>query len=77
MELFLEFYGLSKDEDDFFNEAEIQIDQKDNYTENIEVKEHLQKPKIAILTFKNVTKNDYSVFLSESIIGDLIINFSQ
>ena len=63
MELFL-IGGLSKDEDDFFNEEETQIDQKDNLKdENIEVKRTSTKPKIAILTFKNVTKNDDSVFL--------------
>ena len=77
MELFL-IGGLSKDEDDFFNEEETQIDQKDNLKdENIEVKRTSTKPKIAILTFKNVTKNDDSVFLSESITGDLIIEFSR
>ena len=56
MELFL-IGGLSKDEDDFFNEEETQIDQKDNLKdENIEVKEHLQNLKLLYLHLKMLQK---------------------
>ena len=72
--------GLLIDDDDFFTE-----EQKEENIENQNIDktgkiikiQKSTKPKIAILTFKNVSKNDDSEFLVEAITGDLIIEFSR
>ncbi len=72
--------GLLIDDDDFFTEEQKEENienQNIDKTEKIIKIQKSTKPKIAILTFKNVSKNDDSEFLVEAITGDLIIEFSR
>ena len=71
--------GLKIDEDDFFSEEvnEEKNEDENKQDDNVIVSRNSSQPKIAILTFKNVSKNDDSEFLVEAITGDLIIEFSR
>jgi len=72
--------GLLVDDDDFFTEEKIEENSENQKKVEVEDTIKIQKstkPKIAILTFKNVSKNDDSEFLVEAITGDLIIEFSR
>ena len=72
--------GLKIDEDDFFSEEvneENNEDENNKKDDNVIISRNSSQPKIAILTFKNVSKNDDSEFLVEAITGDLIIEFSR
>ena len=77
---FFKVKGLKIDEDDFFSEEvneENNEDENNKKDDNVIISRNSSQPKIAILTFKNVSKNDDSEFLVEAITGDLIIEFSE